>query len=188
MKLNNTIQVFFVVAILFSNILISCDTGNGAETKNPLDGLTLVDGTLKIGIEMNYEPYEYYGSDGAPIGFDVELAYAIGELNEIEIEFVELLDTDWNTSFTDIDNRYCDCIISAVTITEDREENYLFSRPYFDEGDGTVSGKLGILFNKNDVEICNVISSTLVKLFSNGKLINLSQKYFGKDGVSGLFE
>ncbi len=84
-------------------------------------------GTLTIGSEIGYPPFEDFADDGVtPIGYDIDFAYALGEKLGLDIVFVN---TAWDGIFQGIDVNY-DCVISAVTITEERKETMLFSDPY----------------------------------------------------------
>jgi len=90
----------------------------------------LTSGVLKVAMEIGYPPFEYYGDDGStPMGLDVELAYAIGEILGVEVVLE-------NTLFEGIleglgVDRY-DCVISAVTITGARMQQVDFSQSYIE--------------------------------------------------------
>jgi polar amino acid transport system substrate-binding protein len=91
-------------------------------------GLTLKPGVLQIGMEIGYPPMEYYDTDGAtPIGFDVQLAKALGARLGLEVQFV---DTAWDGIFAGVNTNRYDAIISSVTITPERLEAFNFTRPY----------------------------------------------------------
>lgn len=83
--------------------------------------------TLRVGMEIGYPPFEFYEEGGEPSGIDVELAAALAE--EIGAE-AELVNTGWEGIFDGVDAGNYDCIISGVTITDERQEKYLFTRPY----------------------------------------------------------
>ncbi len=101
-----------------------------ATEAEPIDisGVTLIqDGVLNIGMEIGYPPFEDFAEDGTtPIGYDIDFANALGEKLGLTINFVN---TAWDGIFQGIDVNY-DCVISAVTITEERKESMLFSDPY----------------------------------------------------------
>ena len=92
-----------------------------------LSGTAFAD-TLTMGTNAEFPPFEFIGDDGEPTGFDVELMQLIAE--EIGKELV-------------IENMYFDgliaaltmgdieCIMSAMTIKEERKESVNFSTPYF---------------------------------------------------------
>ncbi|MDD4717572.1 MAG: transporter substrate-binding domain-containing protein [Eubacteriales bacterium] len=111
----------------------SQDTSNAptaAPTAEPIDisGVELINaGTLSIGVEIGYPPFEDFAEDGTtPIGYDVDFAKALGEKLGLEVNFIN---TAWDGIFQGIDVNY-DCVISAVTITEERKETMIFSDPY----------------------------------------------------------
>ena len=88
----------------------------------------LTGGVLKVGLEVGYPPMEYLASDGKTyIGFDIDVAYAIGELLGVEVEFVN---TAWDGIFAGLDKGEYDCIISAVSITPERQDKYILTEPY----------------------------------------------------------
>jgi polar amino acid transport system substrate-binding protein len=87
----------------------------------------LQDGVLSIGVEIGYPPFEDFAEDGTtPIGYDIDFANALGEKLGVTINFIN---TAWDGIFQGIGVNY-DCVISAVTITEERKESMLFSDPY----------------------------------------------------------
>ncbi len=93
-----------------------------------MSGVTLMqDGVLTVGMEIGYPPFEDFAEDGTtPIGYDVDFANALGEKLGLTINFVN---TAWDGIFQGIGVNY-DCVISAVTITDERMESMLFSDPY----------------------------------------------------------
>lgn len=85
-------------------------------------------GTLMVGTEIGYPPMEYYAGDGTtPIGFDIDVSRAIAEVLGLQYEVV---DTAWDGIFAGVDRGDYDCIISSVSITPDRLQNFLFTEPY----------------------------------------------------------
>jgi polar amino acid transport system substrate-binding protein len=91
-------------------------------------GLTLEKGVLTVGMEIGYPPMEYLDVDGkTPIGFDVSMAKALAGKLGLEYKFV---DTAWDGIFAGVDTSKYDCIISSVTVTEERLAAHNFTRPY----------------------------------------------------------
>jgi polar amino acid transport system substrate-binding protein len=70
---------------------------------------------------------EYLDNNGNPVGFDVEMANAIAAKLGLKVEFV---DTAWDGIFAGVDTEKYDCIMSAVTITEERLAKHNFTKPY----------------------------------------------------------
>ena len=89
---------------------------------------TIQDGKLLVGMEIGYPPMEYMDETGLnPIGFDVDIANALGELLGLE---VELVNTAWDGIFAGLDKDQYDMIISSVSITPDRQAAYELTEPY----------------------------------------------------------
>ena len=89
---------------------------------------TIKEGVLMVGTEIGYPPMEYFDEDGAtPIGFDMELAQALADEMGLELE---LVDTAWDGIFAGVDTDKYDVILSSVSWTEDRNNNYNLSKTY----------------------------------------------------------
>jgi polar amino acid transport system substrate-binding protein len=79
-------------------------------------------------MEIGYPPFEYLDTDGkTPIGFDVQMAKALATKLGLTPNFI---DTAWDGIFAGVDTGRYDCIISAVTITEERLQRHNFTKPY----------------------------------------------------------
>ncbi len=89
--------------------------------------ILMQDGVLTVGMEVGYPPFEDFAEDGTtPVGYDVDFATALGEKLGLTVVFIN---TAWDGIFQGIGVNY-DCVISAVTITPERQETMLFSDPY----------------------------------------------------------
>jgi ABC-type amino acid transport substrate-binding protein len=82
---------------------------------------------LTVGSDIPYPPFEQ-GKSGNYTGFDVELLEAIGEKIGRTPEFQ---DTSFETIFRDVGLGKFEAVISAATITEEREKEVAFSDPYY---------------------------------------------------------
>jgi len=113
------------------------------------------DGVLTVGMEIGYPPFEDFAEDGTtPIGYDVDFAKALGEKLGVTVNFVN---TAWDGIFQGIGVNY-DCVISAVTITEERKASMLFSEPYINNYQAVVvkkdfAGKIGSFMDLNNMAI-----------------------------------
>ena len=115
-----------VAALLAAAMLCTALVGCGG--KNSKKGMLIKEGVLNVGMEIGYPPFEDKAEDGSPVGYDVDLINAIGEKMGLE---VNLIDTAFDVIFAGIDTNY-DCVVSAVTITDERRQNCLFSNPYIE--------------------------------------------------------
>ncbi len=82
---------------------------------------------LTVGSDIPYPPFEQ-GKPGNYTGFDIELMEAIGEKIGRKAEFQ---DTSFETIFRDVAQGKFEAVISAATITEEREKAVDFSNPYY---------------------------------------------------------
>jgi polar amino acid transport system substrate-binding protein len=125
--------IAIIMIMMVSGILLA--GGNRAS-----GGMTIKPGVLQVGMEIGYPPMEYLAADGkTPVGFDVDMAKAIGQKLGLQVEFV---DTAWDGIFSAVDTSKFDCIISSVTITEARQRAHNFSKPY-------IQNTLAIVVPKN---------------------------------------
>ena len=117
-------------ALLCIAILFSMTACNAKKEEKAASDLNLMkDGTLSIGVEIGYPPFEDFAQDGTtPVGYDIDFAKALGEKLGLEISFIN---TAWDGIFQGIGVNY-DVVISAVTITDERKETMDFSDPYID--------------------------------------------------------
>ena len=86
--------------------------------------------TLKVGMDLRWPPFETIDSNGDPTGISVDLAYALGEYLDRDVEIVDL---EFGSLITALAAEQIDVIIGSMSITEDRENNpnFTFSDPYF---------------------------------------------------------
>jgi polar amino acid transport system substrate-binding protein len=82
---------------------------------------------LTVGSDIPYPPFEQ-GKKGSYTGFDVELMEAIGKEIGREPEFI---DSSFETIFRDVAQEKFEAVMSAATITEEREKVVAFSNPYY---------------------------------------------------------
>jgi ABC-type amino acid transport substrate-binding protein len=86
---------------------------------------TLVPGKLQIGTYFVNPPFEYF-SNGAKVGFEVDLMGEIARRLGLEPQFV---DTRWETILGELRRGRFDCIVGGITITPARERLLAWSVP-----------------------------------------------------------
>ncbi len=82
---------------------------------------------LTVGSDIPYPPFEQ-GKPGEYTGFDIELMDAIGAKIGRTPEYQ---DSSFETIFRDVAQGKFEAVISAATITEEREKTVAFSDPYY---------------------------------------------------------
>ncbi|MFP3855414.1 MAG: transporter substrate-binding domain-containing protein, partial [Anaerolineales bacterium] len=113
---------FVSLLVLIAVALSAC---GGAATEAPASDL----GTVVIGTNAEYPPFEFVNEEGNITGFDIEMIDAIAQ--EAGFEY-ELVNTRWDGIFVALASGEFDAVISAATITGEREEMVDFSDPYFE--------------------------------------------------------
>jgi ABC-type amino acid transport substrate-binding protein len=94
----------------------------------PTDFATKTSGKLTIGCEVGYPPMEYTTDNGIDyIGFDIDVSARLAELLGLEVTYVN---TAWDGIFAGLEKGEYDAIISAVSITPERQEKYILTEPY----------------------------------------------------------
>ena len=80
-----------------------------------------------VGFDATYEPFGYLDADGSYIGFDLDLAKAVCEMNGWEYEAKPI---DWDGKDLELDSGNITCIWNGFTY-EEREDLYAWSEPYY---------------------------------------------------------
>ncbi len=98
---------------------------------------------LRAGIEAAYAPFEYIDEQTQELtGFDVELIRAIADAQNVRLEITTM---PFDALIPSIISNSLDCVLSAITITEERKRRVAFSTPYYEAG-------LSILIRASDSE------------------------------------
>lgn len=85
---------------------------------------------LTVGSETTYPPMEFT-KDGQYVGFDMDLIRAIGEAEGYDVKIQTM---GFDSLIPGVQAGNVDCIVSSITITEDRAKVIDFSDPYFTAG------------------------------------------------------
>lgn len=85
---------------------------------------------LTVGINAEFPPFEYYEGEELK-GFDIDLMNYIGERIGFDIEFVNM---SFDKLIPAVVNGEVNCAISAITVTEERENVVDFTTPYISTG------------------------------------------------------
>ena len=101
-------------------------TDAGSAPKTAEDTSAAATSKLIVGFDQAYPPYGYVGDDGEYTGFDLDLARAVAD--ELDWE-VQLEAIDWEAKDALMDSGAINCIWNGFTM-EGREDDYTFSEPY----------------------------------------------------------
>ena len=88
-------------------------------------------GTFIVGADIPYGVMEFYDETGKLAGIDIDIARAIASTLEVDLEVKNI---PFHKLFDAVNSGQVDAVISAVTITQERQSKVLFSAPYLDAG------------------------------------------------------
>lgn len=91
---------------------------------------------LVVGVNAEFDPFEYRDEAGQLAGFDIDLINALAQASNIEVSFVDM---DFNALIPAVVDGEVDLAISAMTPTEERAELVAFTDPYFSTDQSPVS-------------------------------------------------
>lgn len=124
------ILAFAMVAALAIGTLAGCGSekpsGDDANAGASAGGETAM--TFTVGFDAEYPPYGYMDENGEYVGFDLELAEAVCELEGWEFVAKPI---NWDSKDMELDSGAIDCIWNGFTING-REDKYEWSVPYAD--------------------------------------------------------
>lgn len=112
-------RLFLMAAVLLSLIAVLPVSAQEDDTK------------IIVGTNAEYPPFESVDENDEIVGFDIDLLNALAADAGFEVEFVN---TKWDGIFVALSEGEFDAVISAATITEEREEIIDFTDPYFNAG------------------------------------------------------
>lgn len=146
MRKNRFLAVFFT-ALLTSAAFTGCAQSSGAQNSAAVSNVTAsssaaasgkadsdslleqikTKGVMLVGTEGTYSPFSYHDSSNKLVGFDVEIAEAVGKELGVKTQFVE---TKWDSMIAGLDAKRFDVVFNQVGVTDERKQKYDFSTPY----------------------------------------------------------
>lgn len=84
-------------------------------------------GVLKVGLDDTFAPMGFRDEGDNLVGFDIDLATAVGEELGVAIEFVPI---EWDSKELELSSKNIDCIWNGMSVTPERIENMALSHQY----------------------------------------------------------
>lgn len=113
-----------VLAVILLAALLATACGTSGKSEDPIKSA----GVLRVGTEGVYSPFSYHDpKTGELVGYDVDVAKAVGEKLGVKVEFVE---TPWDSIFAALEADRFDVVANQVTINPERQGKYDLSQPY----------------------------------------------------------
>lgn len=162
-------------------VLAAC--GNGAsqeESSSAQSGAAGEKDTYIVGLDDTFAPMGFRNAEGEIVGFDVDLATAVGEIMGAEFVFQPI---DWVMKETELNAGNIDMIWNGYSITEERKEKVLFSEPYLENRQVIIVPADSDIENKEDLagkvvatqqasatlDALNADETGVVEQFANGE-------------------
>ena len=141
-----------IISIMLISLLVLGGCGKENETSDNTNALEAIKekGVLVVGTEGTYSPNSYHDENGDLVGFDVDVAKAIGKHLGVEVEFFE---AEWDSLFAAMDAGRVDTVINEVEYDEERALKYDFS------------GKSDFLYSSIAISSVTGLGLTIIILF-----------------------
>lgn len=121
-------KVIVLAMVMLMVFSVFAMTGCGSEKTNDSEFTDVQEkGTLVVGLDDAFAPMGFRDSDGNLVGFDIDLANAVGKELGVEVEFVPI---DWNAKEIELQAKTIDCVWNGMSITPDRLENMELTDKY----------------------------------------------------------
>jgi polar amino acid transport system substrate-binding protein len=185
MKINKLMKKLAIAAMVatLGISLVACGKGTtdnkASDTKAAKSALDKDE--LVVGLDDTFVPMGYKDESGQIVGFDVDLANAVGKKLNKKIKFQSI---DWSMKETELDNGNIDLIWNGYSITDERKQKVEFSKPYLNNKQVIVTLADSNINAKSDLKGKKVGAQTgstavdavekegdLLKSFDGGKLV-----------------
>lgn len=89
------------------------------------------EGTMQVGMDASYPPFDLVDSEGRFVGYDVDLALEIGARVDVQVEFVSI---SFDGLYDALHSKRIDMIISALPHDRMLTRDVAYSHSYFNAG------------------------------------------------------
>ncbi|MFL5301604.1 MAG: amino acid ABC transporter substrate-binding protein [Anaeromyxobacteraceae bacterium] len=84
-------------------------------------------GKLVLGLDDSFPPMGFRNEDNQIVGYDIDVAKEVAKRLGVQLQPQAI---DWNAKEQELNTGKIDCIWNGFTITEERKQAMLFTRPY----------------------------------------------------------
>ncbi|MFP4635937.1 MAG: basic amino acid ABC transporter substrate-binding protein [Nitriliruptoraceae bacterium] len=165
-------------------LLTACGGDDEGEVAGDFDLVS--DGTLTVCSDIPYAPFEFEDpdSDLGYSGFDIDLMQAMADELGLDVEVVAT-GFEGLTSGATMSAGTCDLAASAMTITEEREEQVDFTEPYYDAVQSLLvpdGSEIGSIDDLDDSVVVGVQSGTTGEAYAEENVPGAEIRSFENTG------
>ncbi|MGI6108344.1 MAG: amino acid ABC transporter substrate-binding protein [Eubacteriaceae bacterium] len=153
-----------VISLLLVSVLLLSGCGSSSSDTNTSSSND--DNTLVIGVDDQFPPMGYRDESGNIVGFDIDLAQAVADKLGMKLKVQQI---DWSAKELELDQGNIDAIWNGLTITPEREEAMLFTKPYLENAQVIVVKKGSDITTKADL---------------NGKTVGIQKSSSAEDALN----
>lgn len=184
MKINNLMKKLAIMAVIVTLgvSLVACGGSTQNKASEAKVGKSALDkDEIVVGLDDTFVPMGFKNESGDIVGFDVDLANAVGKKLNKKIKFQPI---DWSMKETELDNGNIDLIWNGYSITDERKQKVEFSKPYLNNTQVIVTLADSNIKTKSDLKGKKVGAQNgstavdavekeadLMKSFNGGKLV-----------------
>jgi len=126
------IATMILTLVAMFSILTACGTAEDKGTDQAKDQKD----TLVIGIDDQFAPMGFRDENNEIVGFDIDYAKAAAKKMDMTATFQPI---DWKTKESELSSGRIDLIWNGYTITDERKEKVLFTKPYLENAQVVVT-------------------------------------------------
>ena len=109
-----------LVFMLLLSLLAACSSNDNGDIKSAGKKDKII-----VGIDDAFAPMGFRDENNEIVGFDIDLAKAVGEQMDTEVVFQPI---DWGSKETELQSGRIDLIWNGYTVTEERKQKVLIYR------------------------------------------------------------
>lgn len=157
------LSVMFMLFGIILSVVVGCSNSN---TESSAATESSESKKLVIGIDDKFAPMGFRDEKNEIVGFDIDYARAAAEKMGYEVTFQPI---DWKAKESELNSGRIDMIWNGYTITDERKEKVLFTKPYL----------------KNAQVIVTLADSEITKLSDlAGKVVGLQSLSSASDALN----
>ena len=144
---------FALAGALSISMLAGCgSSSNESTTSESKEDTSLTDvqaaGHFTLGLDADFAPMGFTDDNGEIVGFDIDLAKAVGEKMGVDVEVKPI---DWDSKDMELSSGKIDVIWNGFSITDERRQEVLFSNPHLSTKQSIVVKKGSDITKKADL-------------------------------------